>query len=77
MFGLQLYRSSKSLRFKDQSNKQKFIYLKSTTDWLEQRTESQNEMIHELLERLYRLEVESLPKCNQCGQRLPKQKDCC
>ena len=77
MFRLHVFRSPKSLRFKDQSTKQKFIYLKSTNDWLDQKTNAQDKMIRELLERVNRLEVELLPKCNHCGQRLPKQKDCC
>ena len=76
MFRLHFYRSPKSLRFKNQSAKQKFIYLKSTTGFLEQQVNAQDEMVRELLERVSRLEVELLPKCNYCGQRLPK-KECC
>lgn len=74
MFRLHLYRSPKSFRFKDQSTKQKFRYLKSTTDWIEQNLNSQNEMIRELLERVYKLEVELLPKCDSCNRILTKEK---
>lgn len=77
LFGFYVTRLPKSLKFKDQSTKQKLSSLNVETQFLNQKLDYQDKYIRECMERIYKLEMQLAPKCNKCNQILPEQKDCC
>jgi hypothetical protein len=53
-------------------SRRKKILLQDEINSMHRRMNSENEYIHELFERVSRLEYQLAPKCKQCNHILPK-----